>query len=423
MASFLNDLQAENAKKGLFTSNEISLSYPLGFPVLDQMLGAVYIREREDGTKYKDVHLGVPAGSFTIFCGQSSSGKTTAAIQAACNIVEPFGEQGAIIHRDGEKSTNYDRVQVLSGWDKTRIKNCYTIEREHNTWENVLSEIVAIANKKEAAGKDMMYKTGQYDIWGNEYEYYIPTVIIIDSLMKFMSENEATDMINGLTSGSRGAIYIGTFFRNALEYMGKYNINVFVINHIDDAMPDMRGMTKAKQMTFMPSGKSMAGGQKSKLLTSSIIYFKPNSKKDDIKTEEENGWNGVPTEAYVIKSRTSKGGFSVMLEFIQESGFDSRLTLMRFAKEHNLILGRNPSCYFEAMPDVKFDTRKFLDETVRNPEILKALFKGCRKPLMDIIPVVDVANEEDKVRSASAKLQAKDLMRQYLSENYDEEDG
>ena len=414
MASFLKELQDANVKKGLFGSDEISISYPLGFPILDQLLGAVYIREDEDGNRYRDVHLGVPAGSFTIFCGQTSSGKTTAAIQAAGNIVEPFGERGAIIHRDGERSTNYDRVQVLLGWDSERIKNCYTIERENNTWENVLSEIVEIAKRKEEAGQSMMYNTKQRDLWGNEYVHYVPTVIIIDSLMKFMSANEATDMINGLTSGSRGAIYAGTFFRNALEYMGKYNINVFVINHIDDAMPDMRGMSKPKQMTFMPSGKYMAGGHKTKLLTSSMIYFKPKTTKDDITTEEENGWNGVPTEAYVIKSRTSKGGFSVILEFIQESGFDSRLTLMRFAKEHNLILGRNPSCYFAEMPDVKFDTRRFLDEITERPEIMRALFKGCRQPLMDLIPVVDVANNEDKVRSAKAKTEAKELMRKYL---------
>ena len=91
MASFLNDLQAENAKKGLFDSDEISVSYPLGFPILDQLLGAVYIRKDDDGNEYKDIHLGIPAGSFTIFCGQTSSGKTTAAIQAAGNIVEEFG--------------------------------------------------------------------------------------------------------------------------------------------------------------------------------------------------------------------------------------------------------------------------------------------------------------------------------------------
>lgn len=421
MASFLNELQTENAKKGLFTSNEISISYPLGFPVLDQMLGAVYIRDDGEGGTIRDVHVGVPAGTFTIFCGQTSSGKTTAAIQAAANIVEEFGDKGCVIHRDGERSTNYDRVQVLTGWDSEKIKECYTIERDNNTWESVLTEIVKLAEKKEAAGEEMMYNTGQHDIWGNEYKYYIPTVVIIDSLMKFMSANEATDMINGLTSGGRGAIYAGTFFRNALEYMGKYNINVFVINHIDDAMPDMRGMSKPKQMTFMPSGKYMAGGHKTKLLTSSIIYFKPKTSKDDIKTEDENGWNGVPTEAYVIKSRTSKGGFSVMLEFIQESGFDSRLTLMRFAKDKGLILGRNPSCYFEEMPDVKFDTRKFLDETVNHPEIIKALFKGCRKELMNIIPVVDISDDKDKIRSSKVKNESKEMMKKYIL-SMDEDD-
>lgn len=418
MASFLKRLEQTNAKKGLFTSNEISISYPMGFPLLDQQLGAVYIRSGVDGTIYRDVHIGIPAGTFTIFCGQTSSGKTTAAIQAGCNIVEPFGDKGAVIHRDGERSTNYDRVQSVSGWNKEMIANSYKIERENNTWENVLEEIVAIAADKEAAGEEMMYNTGQYDIWGNEYKYYIPTVMIIDSLTKFMSKNEATDMINGLTSGGRGAIYSGTFFRNALEYMGKYNINVFVINHIDDAMPDMRGMQKPKQMTFMPTGKYMPGGHKTKLLTSSIIYFRPIAKKDEIKTEEENGWNGVPTEAYVIKSRTSRGGFSVTLEFIQESGFDARLTLMRYAKEHNLIQGRNPSCYFAAMPEVKFDTRQFLNELGRNPEISLALFRECRQPLMDMIPVVDISNENDQIRGAKTKLDVKDMMRNMFSDSF-----
>ena len=250
----------------------------------------------------------------------------------------------------------------------------------------------------------------------NEYKYYIPTVIIVDSLGKFLSKNEATDMINGLTSGSRGAIYSGNFFRNALEYMYKYNINVFVINHIDDAMPDMRGMQKPKQMTFMPNGKYLSGGHKTKLYTSSIIYFKPMTSKDDIKTEEENGWNGVPTSAYVIKSRTSKGGFQVTLEFVQESGFDARLTLMRYAKEKGLIQGRNPKCYFAAMPDVKFDTRCFLKELQNNPEISIALFRECREPLFEMIPTVDISDENDAIRGAQGKLDTRKLMREMFTE-------
>ena len=415
MASFLNQLKEKHKKSGLFNSDAVSISYPMGFPILDQLLGAVYIRTLEDGTVTKDIHIGIPAGTFTIFCGQTSSGKTTAAIQAACNIVEPFGDRGCVIHRDGEKSSTYDRVQTLSGWSSEEIKDRYSIKRDNSTWENVLEEIVTIAKEKEEAGEAMMYKTGQYDIWGNEFTYYVPTVIIIDSLGKFLSEKESTDMINGLTSGGRGAIYSGNFFRNALEYMNKYNINVFVINHIDDAMPDMRGMTKPKQMTFMPSGKYLSGGHKTKLYTSSIIYFKPLSSKDDIKTEETNGWNGVPVEAYVIKSRTSKGGFKVVLEFIQEAGFDARLTLMRLAKERGLIQGRNPSCYFAAMPNTKFDTRCFINELQRNPEISVSLFKECREPLFDMIPKIDISNLDDPIRGSQSKLDTKKLMREMFS--------
>lgn len=417
MASFLDDLREENKKKGLFASNTISISYPLGFPVLDQQLGAVYIRKMPDGSITRDVHIGIPAGTFTIFTGQTSSGKTTAAIQAACNIVEPFGELGTVIHRDGEKSTGYDRVQAVSGWDEEKIKQCYSIERENSTWENVLSEIISISEMKEAKGEEMMYNTGQYDIWGNEYKYYVPTVIIIDSLLKFMSEKEAADTIQGLTAGGRGAIYNGTFFRNSLEYMYKYNINVFVINHMDDAMPDMMGRQKKKQMTFMPGGKYMSGGHKVKLLTSSMIYFIPHDRKDDIKTEAENGWNGVPTEAYVIKSRTSKGGFSAMLEFVQESGFDNVLTLMHFAMDNGLIVGRNPSCYFEAMPEVKFDTRKMMIELSTKPELTRALFEACKEPLMKLIPVVDTSDETNHMRSNKGKMEIKQMMRDIFTAN------
>lgn len=415
MASALAELRQKNEKKGLFSSNEISISYAMGFPHLDHMLGAVYIRKGPDGNIFKDVHIGIPAGTFTIFCGQTSSGKTTAAIQAAGHIVEPFGDLGFVIHRDGEKSTSYARVQSLLGWDSQKINDCYSIERENNTWENVMAEILEIAAEKEANRDKMMYNTGQFDIWGNEYRYFVPTVVIIDSMMKFMSEREAAEMIQGLTSGSRSAIYNGTFFRNALEPMYKYNINVFVINHIDDAMPDMRGMQKPKQMTFMPNGKYMSGGHKTKLLTSSIIYFKPLTTKDDIKTEEVNGWNGVPTEAHVLKSRTSKGGFKVLMEFVQESGFDPRLTLMHFAKEQELFMGRNPGTYFAEMPDVKFDTRQMMKELNGNPELTRALFAACKDPLFNTIPIVDTTNIADDANGLNQKLQTKQLMREMFS--------
>lgn len=407
--SFLSELQEENKKTGLFQHNSISLSYPLGFPILDHQLGAVYVRHLADGNIMRDVHVGVPAGSITIFTGQTSSGKTAAAIQAACGIVEPFGELAGVVHRDGEHSTTPDRVQVLSHWTPAQIKANYTIEQDNNNWESILSEVVQMAQKKEAGGNKYLYNTGHYDIWGHEYVYYVPSVLIIDSLAKFVSKNEATDIINGLMSSGRGAIYTGMFLRNVLEYAGKYNINIFIIVHMDDAMPGANGVPKAKQSTFMPTGKYMSGGHKSRLYTSSIIYFKPLTGKDDIHTEEEEGWNGVPTDAYVIKSRTSKGGFSARLEFVQETGFDTRLTLLEFAKQKNIICGRNPTRYFAAMPDVKFDTRKFVSEMANNPEIEKALFRECRPALMDLIPVVDEGGETVNAAQQSRRLMMQEL--------------
>lgn len=415
MSSFLERLRADNAKKGLFTSDELNVSYPLGFPVLDEMLGARYIRRMPNGEVKEDIHRGVPCGSFVIFAGQSSSGKTTAAIQAAANIVEPFGELGIIIHEDAEKSTTYDRVQSLTGWSNDKIKACYNIDRSHSNLEDILVDINKMAERKELEGDAMKYNTGQLNIWGEEYRCYIPSCVIVDSLGKLTSKNEATDIINGLMSGGRNAIYNGIFFRNALDVMYKYNIIVFVIVHEDDDMPSPNGIQKAKQMTFMRSGKRLAGGAKTRNFTSSIVSFFPKTTKEDISTEEEDGFNGVTTVAYVVKSRVSKGGFGVTMDFVQESGFDPRMTLLRFAQDNGLISGRNPKSYFTAVPDVKFDTRIMLKEMAQNPQITVALFNQCAPLLHDIIPVVDITDDSDIIRGGKGKLEIKQMLRDYLS--------
>lgn len=435
MEPFLSQLRKSNAKSGLFVSNEVSISYALGFPILDEMLGAVYIRKLPDGSIIKDVHRGIVGGGITMAVGQPGCGKTTGMIQMAANIVEPFGEKGAVIHKDYERSSSYDRIKVITGWDDEKIANCYNLDKSCITWENAFNEIVKIAEKKKAAGEEMMYHTGQYDIWGHEYVYWIPTVVIIDSLdtiksekeLKYLATSESSSGeevkskdtkgdVGGLTSGSRAAIFNGMFFRAMLSYTYPFNINVFVINHMQNAMPDMTGKPKRKQTTFMPSGKYIPGGDKAQFYSSSIIYFNPHMSKDDIRTESENGWNGVPTDIYVIKSRGSKGGFSATAEFVQEAGFDPRITLMEFAIEEGLIGGRNPSRYFLSNPDVKFDTREIMRVFAERSEVIKALFEECRKPLYDLIPVVDTTNENDLVRNAKGKMMAKELLRNYSSE-------
>lgn len=412
----LEELEEENAKSGMFNSGKsITISYPMGMPILDQQLGAIYRFKNDDGEIVEERQIGLPAGTFTMFVGPSSSGKTTAAEQAAWSIVEPYGEDAVVIHFDVERSSQEPRIRTTLGISDYDFRMRYKLIKDVDTWEGILDRITKIAAKKESDPSRYTYDTGKVDDVGKPIRYYIPTSVIIDSLMSVTSENEDADKISGLTSGGREAIYRGKFYRNALRYAEKYNINIIVINHYDDEMPSI-GMSapKGKELTFIPTGKIIPGGKKPKYYTSSIVLFQPLNGKDGIKVKEVNGYNGVPVKTLVIKSRTSAGGTVALQEFIQEAGFDPRLTIMNLAKDKGVIMGRNPSCYFACNPDVKFDTRCFISEIQRNPEIIRTLFTEMRPILESMIPAVDTSNDDNVITGAKQKKESRDLMRELL---------
>lgn len=414
MSSALNELE-ENSKD-IFETKKAKISYALGFPILDQLLGCKYNYTYPDGSTRTEVHLGVPAGTFTMFLGASQSGKTTASIQAAWNIVEPFDEYAYVIHDDAEDATTYERIQGVTGADANSLESKYKLIPAYkvNTYDQILEQIVEIAKKKKADKKNYSYNTGRKDFWGKDIIEYKPTVIIMDSLMKFTSDGEETEEISDSFSGGREAVARGKFMRNALEYMGEYNINVFIIHHWS---VDMRqGYTnREKQLPNLPTGKYVTGGDKVLLYCSSIILFSPQNSKDGVKTEDVNGYNGRPVDALLSKTRTSAGGTAAHLEFVQEAGFDPRLTLMNFAKEKKLIIGVNPKSKFACDPEVTFDTRKFIEEIGERPEIIRTLYKECLPLLNDMIPWMDVSSD-DAIRGGKAKVDSRSMLRDMYSQ-------
>lgn len=414
MSSALDDLIAESGD--LFSGKRSKVSYPLGFPILDQLLGCKYYYVNPDGTTRSETHLGVPCGTFTMFLGQSQSGKTTATIQSAWNIVEPFDEYAYVIHDDAENATTFERIQGVTGADSNELKKKYRLipADKVNTYDQVLDQIVAIAKKKKSDKKNYMYDTGKLDMWGEKIIEYKPTILIMDSLMKFTSDGEEVDEISDAFSGGREAVARGKFMRNALGYMAEYNINVFIVHHWST---DMRqGYTnREKQLPNLPTGKYVTGGDKVLLYSTSIILFSPQNSKDGVKTEEVNGYNGRPVDALLSKTRTSAGGTVAHLEFVQEIGFDPRLTLMNFAKEKKLIIGVNPKSKFACDPDVTFDTRKFIEEISTRPEIIRTLYKECKPYLEKMIPWMDVTSD-DAIRGGKAKIDARAMLRDIYSE-------
>ena len=414
MSSILTELEEENPK--LFETKQSGVSYALGFPILDQLLGCKYIYEDEDGTTRQKTQIGVPSGTFTMFLGASQSGKSTAAAQAAWNIVEPFDEYAEVYWDDGENAATYERIQGITGAPARRLEKQFKLIPSHkvSTYDQVLEQIVQISEHKKKHKKEYMYNTGEKDFWGNEIVMYKPTILVMDSLMKFTSDGEETDEISDNYSGGREAVARGKFMRNSLSYMGEYNINVFVIHHWSK---DMRQgfESKEKQLPHLPTGKWVSGGDKIILYSSSIIMFIPKNDKSEKKTEDVNGYNGQPIDVLISKSRTSAGGTIAHMEFVQEAGFDPRLTLMRFAKDNKLITGVNPNCKFANHPDIHFDTRKFVEEIQTNPEIIRTLYAECRPELSKLIPWMDVTSN-DPIRGGKAKVDSRAMLREMYGE-------
>lgn len=411
--SYFNELEEKYKSKGLFASGDNPISYPIGFPVLDQNLGGIYRRPLPDGTIYEYKRLGLPAGTFTQFGGSSSTGKTTAGIQASWNIVEPFDDDSIVFHIDAERATTYERVVGVTGATYEQVTSKYRIYQDVTTWEGIQKMLLAHIEERKADPKRYMYNTKVLDIYGNEIIYYKPTVVLIDSLMKITSENEDTDTISGLTSAGRETIYRNKFLRNMLTYMGKFNINIIFINHTGNDMNMGKPGGGSKQLTFIETGKMLPGGDKVIAWSTSIIIFKTDNNKDNIKNEETEGYNGLTSKAMVTKSRSSIGGTVARLEFSQEYGFDPKLTLMNFAKEKGIISGRNPSCYFACNPDIKFDTRIFISEMKRDPRILQMLAQQCKPELDKLLHVFDLTddNGDDPISSGKVRREFRDILR------------
>ena len=403
MSAIFTELEQEYRKGGLFNSGDIPLSYPLGFPILDENLGAHYIYNLPDGTEYETIRVGVPASSITQFGGDSSTGKTTACIQAAINIAEPFGEYTDVIHIDEEHATNFERVVTTTGIDLGWVRNNYHIYQETNNFDEILERVNKVCEKKEQNKDVFMYNTGVRDIYGKEFVYYKPTILILDSIMKIVSANEETDKISGGTSGGREVVARNKFLRNLLIKMGKYGINTFIINHTATDMDLGKPGGGTKQFTFIETGKKLPGGDKLQAWSTSIIIFKPVNSKDKIKHADIEGYNGLPIGAMVVKSRSSIGGTIARQEFSQEYGFNPILTLTNFATDKDLFKGVNPNRYFESNPDVRFDTRKFVKEIETRPELVDALLDATRPELDKLIPIFDLRDSDSTNPLTSSK--------------------
>ena len=348
---FLEELKA-NDKKGLFHSDDNTVSFPTGFHALDYANG--YYQTVKINGEYKHIRrLGIPPG-FTTIIGSSGVGKSTFCLGAGWNIVKRFSN-GQFIYVDCEKTMTKQRIIEVTGAspEDPRI----TLMKERTAIEDVLELLDEICERKEANKSEIQIEIKDQSLDGKPYKIYPPTVVVIDSLPSFNGRDYDDTSLGSNVDGMRGAKDVSRFFTNCLDNATKYNIVFLVVNHIRPKAEMNPYAQPPKGLMMLGQAEQLPRGAVAQYY--STTYFRINSKRSDAYTMEDNGFTGFKCIIQLAKTKSNVVGTSFPVAFTGD-GFDPYYSIYEFANSIGLIKGRNPYLYFEGLEELKFNRKDFV---------------------------------------------------------------
>lgn len=381
----LIDKLKEKDSKGVFSSDVAVASYSTGFLMLDYINGFAYEKHMPDGTVKRDKYTGIIGGTFSTFIGASGTGKTTLAQQIGWNIVSPF-KDGILMHVDIEHTAIYDRLLQVTGAtpDDPRL----ILNKSAVSIEDVMKILDDICNMKEELGDDCKYDLeGQYDANGKPIRVYAPTVIILDSLATFNSDEQDTVKLETSMASNRAAQQISQFYNKCLNKMSKYNICIFAINHIKSKIDISMYQTTVSQLTYLRQGETTPRGLAPIYLAQNV--FRTGTTKSQMYTMEDVGFTGFKTTVQVVKSKTSKLGSTVTICFNNKIGFDPIYSLLESASELGILEGKNPHLYIRGAEEYKFSRKFFRDRFIEDPNFAKAVLNAIQPYLDELLGIKD----------------------------------
>ena len=348
---FLEELKA-NDKKGLFRSDDNTVSFPTGFHALDYANG--YYQTVKINGEYKHIRrLGIPPG-FTTIIGSSGVGKSTFCLGAGWNIVKRFSN-GQFIYVDCEKTMTKQRIIEVTGAspEDPRI----TLMKERTAIEDVLELLDEICERKEANKSEIQIEIKDQSLDGKPYKIYPPTVVVIDSLPSFNGRDYDDTSLGSNVDGMRGAKDVSRFFTNCLDNATKYNIVFLVVNHIRPKAEMNPYAQPPKRLMMLGQAEQLPRGAVAQYY--STTYFRINSKRSDAYTMEDNGFTGFKCIIQLAKTKSNVVGTSFPVACTGD-GFDPYYSIYEFANSIGLIKGRNPYLYFEGLEELKFNRKDFV---------------------------------------------------------------
>ena len=364
--------------------------YPTGFLPFDFLNGyRVHVKSETEDFWYNSV--GIVDGSSVSFAGRSGSGKTTAAIQMAANIVRPFPE-ATIFFDDIEGGSNATRRELLTHFTPEEAEQRIIYRNTAVSAENFYKRIASIYEIKMNNRADFEYDTGKLDSRGNKIYKLIPTVYILDSLAMLTPEKlTEEEELSGQMSTTATAKTNTAVFKRIVPKLKAANIILFTINHINDKI-EVNAFTHTKsQVSFLKPGETLPGGKAALYLANNLIRVDDGAK---LKETDGLGINGKIVDFEIIKSRTNAAGRSVPMVFDFTSGFDDILSLFMFLKSTGAII-TGATCYLRGHEDMKFRQRDFKNKLFNDPEFAKAFNEVARAELETLLGNPEVEDQKN----------------------------
>lgn len=354
--------------------------YPTGFLPFD-FLNGYRVHVKSDTQDFWYNAVGIVDGSSVSLAGRSGSGKTTAAIQMAANIVRPFPE-ATIFFDDIEGGSNATRRELLTHFTPEEAEQRIIYRNTAVSAENFYKRIASIYEIKMNNRADFEYDTGKLDSRGNKIYKLIPTVYILDSLAMLTPEKlTEEEELSGQMSTTATAKTNTAVFKRIVPKLKAANIILFTINHINDKI-EVNAFTHTKsQVSFLKPGETLPGGKAALYLANNLIRVDDGAK---LKETDGLGINGKIVDFEIIKSRTNAAGRSVPMVFDFTSGFDDILSLFMFLKSTGAII-TGATCYLRGHEDMKFRQRDFKNKLFNDPEFAKAFNEVARAELETLL--------------------------------------
>lgn len=392
--SLFDQITSEIEKNGVAKNRGYISTYETGIKILDNN-NAIYNADTNSYLK------GIDAGTLTMFIGQSGSGKTTAALNIAGNIVRDR-ENALIIHLDFERASKDARVKKMLRFSDEEFATKYERYDSEISSEKFYALCKLIHKQKMAMYDSIKVDTGVTDSKGNPIYELPPTIIILDSLATMYSDgtNQEEEMSGQMSTTAEAKLNNQIIKRLvASSILEQANIMLFVINHITTKI-DINPMQKTPSaLNYLKQNEALPGGSSFPFLANFLLKFTAKDKLDPngkSSTNTRYGIKGFINEITIIKSRTSESGRTFRVAFSQVEGFLDDVSSMMFLEENKLLHGSNRAYYIPTYPDQKF-TAKTIHTVYSDPENaeFRAAFDAYANKYMEsIIP----RTTDDKIR-------------------------